>query len=99
MVFRATNHLSSQLTNKCSSKIITGDETWCFQYDFENKLQSLHQKQLTSPRLKKALMSKLQVKKMLITVYDIKDIIHFEFIPQGKTTNQAYDLEILSGIR
>jgi hypothetical protein len=33
--------LSSQLTNTFFSKIITGDEIWCFQYDPESKQQSL----------------------------------------------------------
>jgi hypothetical protein len=32
---------------------------------------------------------------MLITVFDINGTVHFEFIPQGQTVNQAYYVEIL----
>jgi hypothetical protein len=34
------------------------------------------------------------MKMMLITFFDIKDIIHFEFIPQGHIFNQACCVEI-----
>jgi hypothetical protein len=35
-------------------------------------------------------MSKLQTRTKLITFFDIKDIVHFEFTAQGQTVNQAY---------
>jgi hypothetical protein len=40
-------------------------------------------------------MLKSQMKTMLITFFDIKGTIHFEFIPQGHTANQAYYVEIM----
>jgi hypothetical protein len=32
---------------------------------------------------------------MFVTFFDIKCTSHFEFIPQGKTVNQTYYVEIL----
>jgi hypothetical protein len=51
--------------------------------------------QLTSPRSKKARMSKSQVRILLISFLGIKGIVHFEFITQGQRVGQAYYVEIL----
>jgi hypothetical protein len=39
-------------------------------------------------------MSKSQMKTMPITSFNIKVIVHYEFILQGETVNQAYYVEI-----
>jgi hypothetical protein len=43
-------------------------------------------------------MSKSEKQKMLIIFFDMKSIVHFEFISQSQTVNQAYYLEILKRI-
>jgi len=40
-------------------------------------------------------MSKSHMKTVLITFFNINGIVHFEFIPQSQTVNQAYYVEIL----
>jgi hypothetical protein len=64
--------LTSQLTDNFLSKIITGDETWWFQYGTESKRQRLQWKQPTSPRPKKAHISKSQMKAVVINFFDIR---------------------------
>ena len=80
-------------------RIITGDETWCFQNDQETKRQSMQWKTHNSPRPKKASMSRSQVKTMFVGFFDHKGIVHYEFIAQGQTVNQQYYLEVLTSLR
>jgi len=39
------------------------------------------------------------VKTMLICFFDIKGLVHFEFIPQGQTVNQQFYLEVPKRLR
>jgi len=48
---------------------------------------------------RKVPMSKSHMKTTLITFFDIKGIVHFEFIIQGQTVNHAYCVEILKWLR
>ena len=79
--------------------VITGDETWVYQYDPETKRQSAQWKTANSPGLKKSHRSKSRVKTMLLPFFDIKGIVLHEFVPTGQTVNQDYYLEILERMR
>jgi hypothetical protein len=46
-------------------------------------------------RFKKGHMPKSQMKAVHVTLFDIKGIVHFELVPQGRTINEAYCVEIL----
>ena len=65
-------------------QVITGDETWVFEYDPTTKRQSSEWHTSESPPPKKARMSKSRVKSMLIFFYS-KGIVHKEFVPPGQT--------------
>ena len=82
-----------------ASRIITGDETWCYQYDPETKRQSMQWTSPSSPRPQKARMSRSQIKTMLICFFDIKGMVHHEFLEQGDTMNQYRYLDILKRLR
>jgi len=75
--------LNRELLNSVVSTIMPGDETWYFQYDSENREQSMLCKTPASPRHTKTFMMKPHVKTVLITFFSIKGVAHFEFIPQG----------------
>ena len=76
-------------------RVITGDEMWIFEYQLETKRQSSQWKSLTSLRSKKARQSKSKVKVMLITFFNVRGIVHCEFLPQDQTINQQVYREIL----
>nr|CAH7734624.1 unnamed protein product [Callosobruchus chinensis] len=80
-------------------KVVTCDETWIFQYDPETKRQSMHWKTQSSPRMKKARMSKSKLKAMLIIFFDVRGVIMVEWVPQGQTVNQKYYIEVLEKLR
>ena len=57
-------------------RTITGDESWIFEYNPFTKRQSLEWKSPTSPRPKKARMSKSKVRVMLFAFFDVRGIVH-----------------------
>ncbi|GFT73111.1 HTH_48 domain-containing protein, partial [Nephila pilipes] len=70
--------------------IVTGDESWCIEYDPETKRQS---SEWTSPRKgrpMKVRASKSKTKTMLLVFFDSRGIIHHEFLRQGSTVTGAF---------
>ena len=67
-----------------------GDETWCFAYDPETKQQSSDRVGETSPRPKKLKFQRSCIKAMLIIFFYSQDIVHKEFLPEGKTVNAEF---------
>ena len=78
---------------------LIGDESWMFEYDPESKRQSSEGHTPSSPKRKKARMSKSRVKTMLIAFFDVRGIVHFKFVPQGQTVNAAFYLEALKRLK
>ncbi|XP_011699262.1 PREDICTED: putative uncharacterized protein FLJ37770, partial [Wasmannia auropunctata] len=79
--------------------VVTGDESWMFEYDPESKRQSSEWHTTSSPRPKKARMSKSRIKIMLIVFFDVRGIVHYEFVPQGQTVNSAFYLNVLKRLK
>jgi len=75
--------------------IVTGDETWCYQFDPESKRQSMEWRTPSSPRPKKSRLQKSKVKTMLIAFFDSYGIVHKEFVPAGQTVNSAFYEDVL----
>jgi len=63
------NHLREQVGNnpQILSKVVTGDETWCYGYNPETKQASSQRKTPNSPKPKKARQVRSNVKIMLIS--------------------------------
>jgi hypothetical protein len=49
--------------------------------------------------MKKARMSKSKVKAMMVVFFDIRRVIMIEWISEGQTVNQKYNLEVLTKLR
>ena len=81
------------------SKVVTGDETWCYGHDLETKQASSQSKTPNSPKPKKAQQVWSNVKIMLISFFDANGIVHKEFVPPGQTVNQQFYLEVLKRLR
>ena len=80
-------------------RVITGDESWFFQYDPETKRQCLEWRSKGSPRPKKARMPKSKVKCMVVCFFDSLGIVHKGWVPAGQTVNQYYYKDILERLR
>ncbi len=79
--------------------VITGDESWIFEYDPETQRQSRSWKRPDEPRPKKARMSRSQMKAMLVTFFDCRGLILKHWVPKGQSITAAYYIEVLKKLR
>ena len=75
-------------------RVITGDETCIFEYNLETKHQSCQWKSDVA-EAEKARWSKSKVKVLLIMFFDVRGIVHSEFLPQGQMISQQVYKDIL----
>jgi len=80
-------------------EVITGGESWVFDYDPKAKRQSAEWHMKSSPRPKKARMSRSRVKTMIIVFFDSRGIVHKQFVPPGQTVNHAFYKGVLERLR
>ncbi|UYV76633.1 hypothetical protein LAZ67_14001537 [Cordylochernes scorpioides] len=80
-------------------RVITGDEAWVYGYDVETKAQSSQWKLPHEPRPKKARQDRSNVKVLLTVFFDCRGVVHHEFLPQGRTVNKEYYLQVMRNLR
>lgn len=80
-------------------RIITGDETWVYEYDTETTQQSGEWRFENEPKPKKPRQSRSKVKVMLIVFFDFYGVVHSEWVPEGQTVNKDYYLTVLRRLR
>jgi len=80
-------------------KVITGDESWVFNYDPETKQRSEEWHTKSSPHPKKAHMSRSRVKTMIIIFFNSRGIVHKEFVPPGQTVNHTFYKDAFEPLR
>jgi hypothetical protein len=77
------------------TRVITGDESWFYEYDPGTKRQNEEWHTPQFPRQKEARKSKSKIKTIVIILFDSHKVFHKEFAPSGVTVNQNYYFEVL----
>ena len=72
---------------------------WVYEYDVETKMQSSQWMGKGSSCPKKARMSWSKIKVMLVVFFDLKGIVHHEFVPRGHMVNKQLYREFLARLR
>lgn len=85
--------------SNCIKSIITGDDTWFYEYDLESKVQSSQWKSANSPCPKNVFGFISNIKVMLTIFFIFSGLVHYEFLPKGQTVNQVFHKQVLERLR
>lgn len=80
-------------------RIVTGDETWVYEFDMQTSQQASEWRLPTEPKPKKPRQSRSKVKVMLTVFFDYRGVVHSEFLPDGQTVNKEYYLSVMKRLR
>ena len=69
-------------------RIITGDETWVYEFDMQTDQQSSEWRTKDATKPKKPRQSRLKVKVMYIVFVDIRNSVHHEFVLEIQMANK-----------
>lgn len=76
-------------------RIITGDQTWVYEYDGPTSEQSSE----SEPKPKKPRQSRSTIKVLMTVFFDYNGVVHSEFLPDGQTANREYYLQVMERVR
>jgi hypothetical protein len=77
------------------SSVITGDESWVYEYDLETRQISSQWKTPSSPQPKKERQVKSNFKTMLFAFFDIDGLVRLEYVPRGQRVNKEFCKTVL----
>lgn len=80
-------------------RIITGDETWVYEFDMPTSQQSSEWRVGDEPKPKKPRQSRSKIKVLLTVFFDCEGVVHAEFLPDGQTVNKEYYLQVMRRLR
>lgn len=80
-------------------RIVTGDETWVYEFDMQTSQQASEWHLPTEPKPKKPRQSRSKVKVMLTVFFDYRGVVHSEFLPECLTVNKEYYLSVMRRLR
>lgn len=79
-------------------RIITGDETWVYEFDMQTSQQASEWRFDKEPKPKRPRQSRSKIKVLLTVFFDYR-VVHSEFLPEGQTVNKQYYLGVMRRLR
>jgi len=90
---------TSEESDEFLERVITGDESWIYEYDIELKSQSRVETETFAETKKNHGEANQKSKSCCWFFFDCHGIVHHEFAPEGQTVNAAFYMEVLKRLR